>query len=374
MEKLLMMRRNNRILSGLRIALLAGCALLLAACNDSDPSTANLSGTAATGAPFDGIVYVQDVLGMEVNTATDPATGDWSVSVGGMTAPFLVKAVPNGVGDTLYSYAATANLTANITPLSSLALFLAMNNNSLDDLYTNWVTNHSQLTAQTILNEQAVINANFAAEMTAVGLDHTTFDIIADAFNADGTGFDALLDDLLVVIDADTYTITFNGVSFFFNEAIDTSGINLGGGNGGGNGTATINVYDAFGITDPDPGVGLGSITVSSVTDASSGNSSLPNQRRIEVTGTNSSKPVTVQIYYDSTNGSVSNMSYQNLNDGIVVFCDTTNSLCNDMNSSSVSVNVSARTAMFDVNLTDVDGIFVTTATQALLLSGNVSF
>lgn len=194
------MRHFNAARSGLRFLLLAGIALLFAACNgggssSATPTSSTLSGTAAVGAPIDGYVYVVDRNGTEVNTAIDAATSDWTVSVSGMTAPFMIRVVANGTGDVFYSYsyADAADVTVNITPLTHLALFLALDDD-LDALYANWVASYRQLTAQAVLNAQAIINANFAAEMDGEGLDHTSYDFFGDDFTADSTGLDALLD------------------------------------------------------------------------------------------------------------------------------------------------------------------------------------
>lgn len=250
------MQRFNTALSGLRILLLAGFAIMIAACSDggssSIPST-TLSGTAAVGAPIDGYAYVVDAKGTEVNTATDPASGDWSVSVEGMSGPFLIRVVPNGGGDTLYSYASAANLTVNITSLTHLATFLAFNGD-LGALYTNWAANHSEPTAQDILDAQAIINANFASEMDAVGLDHTTYDFFSTPFTANSTGIDALLDMLSISIDFDSnsFTVSVNDEPFAFDVDIDTSGINIGGdsGGGGGGGSVTLSCNTANYVAD----------------------------------------------------------------------------------------------------------------------------
>lgn len=255
------MKRFNTALSGLRILLLAGIAVLLAACNgggSSSTTSTTLSGTAAIGAPVDGYVYVVDVNGTEVNTATDATTGDWTVSVSGMTAPFLIRAVPNGGGNTLYSYAGTADITVNITPLTHLALFLILNSD-LDGLEANWAATYSQLTAQALLNAQAIINANFSAEMDGEGLDHTNYDFFGDDFTANGTGIDAFLDSLNISIDfaAGTYTILVGGATFTLDEAIDTTGIDIGGTSGGNTGGGSTSIscdttqYQVNAVSEP---------------------------------------------------------------------------------------------------------------------------
>lgn len=248
------MKRFNAALSGLRILLLASMALFLVACNgggsSSTTTSTTLSGTAAVGAPIDGYVYVVDVNGSEVNAATNATTGAWTVSVNGMTAPFLIRVVPNGAGDTLYSYAGAADITVNITPLTHLALYLA-HNADLSALYTDWAANHSQLTAQAILNAQAIINANFAAEMDAEGLDHTLYDFFSEAFTANSAGIDALLDSLAISIDftGGTYTILVGGVSFILDEAIDTTGIDVGGSAGGNSGGGSTTACSGVNMT-----------------------------------------------------------------------------------------------------------------------------
>ncbi len=233
------MRDIFRALGGLFLLL---SLALLGACNGggSSGTPSTLSGTAAVGAPIDGYVYVMDVNGIEVNTATDPASGDWTVSVGGMTAPFMIKAVVNGSGATYYSYAGSANVTVNVTPLTHLAAYLAFNGD-LDALYNAWTANHAQLTAQAIRNAQAVINANFATLMQNAGLDHTVYDFFSTAFTANSTGIDALLDLLSISINfsGSSFTVSVSGdAGFSFDVNIDTSGIDIGaGGNNGGGGS-----------------------------------------------------------------------------------------------------------------------------------------
>lgn len=268
------MQRFNTALSGLRILLLAGFAIMLAACSDGGSSSISinsttLSGTAAVGAPIDGYVYVQDGNGTEVNTATDPASGDWSVSVEGMGSPFLIRVVPNGAGDTLYSYASAANLTVNVTPLTHLATYLAFNGD-LGALYTTWEANQGELTAQAILNAQAIINANFATEMDAEDLDHTTYDFFSTAFTVNGTGIDALLDRLSITIDftGNSFAVRLDDSPFSFNVDIDTSGITIGGGSGGSSSGGSSSGGSSSGGSSGGGGVTLSCNTSNYVADA----------------------------------------------------------------------------------------------------------
>ncbi len=83
--------KDKRLFSQLPAILLALLATaLLAGCGGGSGggvaggALGALGGTAATGAPVDGIVYVTDSNGMEVNVPVE-ADGSFSVSVEGMT-------------------------------------------------------------------------------------------------------------------------------------------------------------------------------------------------------------------------------------------------------------------------------------------------
>jgi hypothetical protein len=224
------------------IALLAAFSMILSGCgNDSAPAASStISGTVATGAPMAGFVYVTDKNGVAVNTAIG-ADGGYSISVSGMTAPFMVKAVPSS-GDTLYSYAADANIIANVTPLTTLALFQGHSQGDLEALYNSWASSYSALTTASIQAAQATINANFATQMQAAGLDPNTYDFFKTAFTANSSGFDAVLDGLNVTINfgAGTFAITDGAdAPISFNLNIDTSGINIGDGSGSGSGSSS---------------------------------------------------------------------------------------------------------------------------------------
>ncbi len=219
--------------------------LVLVGCFHSDnnenpvPASERLSGTVATGAPVAGFVYVKDKNGNEVNVAIG-SNGGYSISVSGMSAPFMVRAVPTS-GDTLYSYAAAANVTANITPLTMLALFLGHNQGDLAALYGAWASNFGTLTTAKIQAAQATINANFAARMQAAGLDANSYDFLTTVFTANSTGIDAVLDGIRINVNptAGNFAVTAaDGTSVSFNLAIDASAITIGGtkGSSGGSG------------------------------------------------------------------------------------------------------------------------------------------
>lgn len=221
---------------------------LLTACGGGGssiaPAASNLTGTAATGLPIAGFVFVKDARGTEINVATNP-DGSFSINTAGLTPPLMVKIVPNNGTATLYSYAAALAQTLNISPFTNLALYIANTQADLALAYTNW--NGTSISAANITNAQKVINANFATQFTAAGLTPTTYDFLTTAFIANGAGIDGVLDLLNFAFNyaTGTFNITTkaNGAAVAFNLNISTVGITIGGAGGGAGaagGTLTI--------------------------------------------------------------------------------------------------------------------------------------
>lgn len=214
------------IIAFLGLGLIQGCSS-----SSSGASSNNLTGTAATGAAIQGFVYVKDATGIEINVATS-VDGSFSINAASMTPPFMVRVIPDGGGDTLYSFAANNTQLVNITPLSNLAMFLASSNADLDAIYTAW--DGTQITVDSIVVAQAQINANLSTQLTDVGIDPTTYDFMTAVFSANGSGFDALLDSIDVVVDFSGGTFTFavtGAPGFSFDSGIDVSAINIVSGN-----------------------------------------------------------------------------------------------------------------------------------------------
>ncbi|MBF0263880.1 MAG: hypothetical protein HQL46_01310 [Gammaproteobacteria bacterium] len=212
-----------------KLVLMAIFTLSLAACDifDSDSdlnSSDTISGTAATGAPIDGYVYVVDKNGSPSDAVATASDGSFIVEVNGMVGPFMIKVEPNN-GTTLYSYAEAAGVIANITPLTNLALFTAANRKNLATIYDAW--DGTGITATEIKVAKAIVNANLVSNLTVAGIDSTTYDIFATAFNADSTGIDAVLDSLNITVDFSGGTVSIANVSdqtsIAFNFAINTN-------------------------------------------------------------------------------------------------------------------------------------------------------
>lgn len=244
----------------LRAATLAALALsaaLLAACGggDDDPAApaaaaatqVTLSGTAATGAAIgNGEVVVTNALGQTATVRTG-SNGSFSVAIG-EGAPYLLRVTDAG-GTAWYSYAQQPG-TVNITPLTTLALLEANGHKPLADLAKSWAD--SRLSADAVLAAAAEVNAHLRTQMAAAGLDADRYNIFSTAFNADHTGYDALLDAVRVSIDCSATQCTqtlrspAGSVLVQWDGDIATTGIALSwtatGSNGGGSSSGAVTV------------------------------------------------------------------------------------------------------------------------------------
>ncbi|MBO1927091.1 hypothetical protein J3998_05825 [Thiomicrorhabdus sp. 6S2-11] len=244
--------------------------LFLTACNNSNPSSnettpaAGLAGTAATGAPIKGFVFAKDASGNEINIAT-MLDGSFTLDAANLTAPIVLKVVSEDGLKTYYSFAETNNQTVNITPLTHLALFLAVNKINLDTLYDDW--DGSNITLENVLVAQAKINANLRDQITEKGLDPNSYNFLTTPFVANSTGFDKLLDEIRVSVDLANSSFSFEIPAlpnFTFDEAISVDGIsfeNSNPSNGLNESPATILAEHAkqytFTFTESAPGSGI---------------------------------------------------------------------------------------------------------------------
>ena len=102
----------------------------------ASPSTiVILSGVAATGAPItSGIVILKDAANAIV-TATTDAGGNYSFDVGTKQFPVMLRITPDIPGATSLYSAATSSGTANINPLTHLAVYEGMGRTNLEDVF-----------------------------------------------------------------------------------------------------------------------------------------------------------------------------------------------------------------------------------------------
>ncbi|RDU95145.1 carboxypeptidase regulatory-like domain-containing protein [Trinickia dinghuensis] len=163
-----------------------------------------MSGTVAIGNALTGAtVTVIDANG-KTATATSGAGGAYSVSLSGLTAPFVITAsAPSGVSTTLYSVVASsatsngAPLTVNVTPLTTaVAALLAGDGNPVSLTQSGGVS--STVTPSAVTAAVAKLDAALSTILTANGLSSSSFDPIGGTFTPNQSGADAVIDSVSV--------------------------------------------------------------------------------------------------------------------------------------------------------------------------------
>jgi hypothetical protein len=164
-----------------------------------------MTGTVAVGSPVSGAnVTVLDVNGATASATTN-ASGTYTVSLAGLTAPFVIVATdPSGVNPDLVSVVPTvptgssAPVVANVTTLTSaVAALLTTSGNPLDVASSGNLA--SVVTPSTVNAAVTTLNTALAPILTANGLSATSFDPIGGAFSANQTGADAVIDTVSLV-------------------------------------------------------------------------------------------------------------------------------------------------------------------------------
>ncbi len=191
-----------------REAMSKWCLLVLVVClifvgcdrdrksDDPTPNTPTVSGTVAAGAPLaNAQITFKDKAGKTL-TATTNANGKYSADVSGFTAPIWIR-----VGSSspyLYTMCfEVATGTTNLHPYTDLVVrkyYEALGISDMDDFFANLSTSSLTPTkAELSAVTSKVLNA-LAAFLQQNGIDYQTFDLFSTPFNADGTGFDKILD------------------------------------------------------------------------------------------------------------------------------------------------------------------------------------
>jgi len=195
-----------------RLALCASISAVLAACGGgggnstpqgSQQAATSISGTVAVGTALAGAtVTVIDVNG-KTATGTSTGNGSYSVSVQGLTAPFLLEAAdPSGASTLLYSVVANANtpdgapLIANVTPLTSAVSALLTQSGDPGTLAQSGGL--SSVTTTSLGNAETTLGKLIAPILSANGLSAASFDPVGTAFTPNQTGLDAVIDSITV--------------------------------------------------------------------------------------------------------------------------------------------------------------------------------
>lgn len=230
---------------------LLALAVVISGCGGGSGGTAltSISGTAATGAALAGTIELVDANGVVRSNQPILAGGAFTIDTTGLAPPFILRATGSGndAGIILYSLADGVTGIFNITPLTHLALELLRQDDGagapadLAALFAAWnaQVDPADLAGlqAALLQAQARINANLAAQFQANGLTPTDFDFLRTAFVPGQPGIDAVLDLISgLTIAGNTITMNVGGSPFAFNFTIDIAGFNIGGGNAGGGG------------------------------------------------------------------------------------------------------------------------------------------
>lgn len=197
-----------------RMLFLSSAVSMLAACGGGESSgpgasapvaAVTISGTAAAGAPIIGQVTVKDANGI-MRTTDIRSDGSYSISVSGLTAPFLFRAQGQvGGRQIIVTSAATSadlNGTINITPFTDLIVA-----NMAGQLASRYFDNPDfALLTEAELNEaKTTLTQRLLPVLSNLGIDGG-FDLMRTAFRADHSGIDAALDVIRVTVDAGTNT------------------------------------------------------------------------------------------------------------------------------------------------------------------------
>jgi hypothetical protein len=203
----------------LPLAAACAAALLLAACGGGSssspadpvppvvpPPATTLSGTAAVGAPISGSVVAIDSKGKVSTAVNTGAGGAFTVDVAGMTAPFFLSITGSSGGRqvTLNSIASAAGQTVNITPLTDLIVSTASGQpggTALAAVCAPVANTVSAACTSALANAatQQRLDAAVAAVVAMIKPINTgNTNPLTGAFVANGTGMDAVLDQILV--------------------------------------------------------------------------------------------------------------------------------------------------------------------------------
>lgn len=190
------MRYNSMFSALFAAAVLTSCGGAGGGGNNA-PAGVTLTGTAATGAPFEGAaVSILDKNGNVVGTGSTGADGSYSIQLDlGAEAPFVIQAVRDDL--TLVSVADGTSTTANITPVTNLVASLLSPSGDPTKLAAEMQANANLVSSTTVNATVAQVVAVLKPLLDEVG---TTTNPLTGTFQANGTGLDRALDSLSIKI------------------------------------------------------------------------------------------------------------------------------------------------------------------------------
>ncbi|MGF6773507.1 hypothetical protein P3T18_006021 [Paraburkholderia sp. GAS199] len=162
-----------------------------------------VGGTVASGSALAGAgITLIDATGTQA-TATADAQGAYSISVKGMTAPFLIVATDaNGISAPLYSVLAklptgTAPAVVNVTSLTTAITAMLTASGNPNDLAVS--TALAKVTLPSVQIATITLDTMLASILAQNGIQMSGFDPIGNAFTPNHTGADAVIDTVSLV-------------------------------------------------------------------------------------------------------------------------------------------------------------------------------
>jgi len=166
----------------------------------------DVKGTVAVGAAVvNSKVIFRDKNGNRRTTTTD-TQGKYQIDVSDMVAPYFIKVNVNS-NKSLYSIAYQAGV-ANVHPISDIIIrnWFARENRNIDDEFNSDEILNNTPTSTDIDNISNSFQDIFSTALNDFSVDQN-FDFLSTEFNADQTGFDALLDHIVISIEVNQFSV-----------------------------------------------------------------------------------------------------------------------------------------------------------------------
>ena len=192
------------------LVVLSAFAIILTGCGGGGDGgggpTQTISGVAAAGLPIVGYVYLKDSATHTLGPNSIASDGSFSFDVTGLTAPFYLRAQGSVAGTSYDLYSATTSSgTANINPLTNLAVAAAAGVSDPASVYNNPAQNPI---TQANLDQAVTDIQNMLAPLLAASAYNANINPITGAYTADHTGLDAVFDVVKVNINTTDGSVT----------------------------------------------------------------------------------------------------------------------------------------------------------------------
>jgi hypothetical protein len=151
-------------------------------------------GTTATGHALSGaLIMLKDADGRS-QTAVSSDDGRYSLSIAGLKAPFLLKA-DDGRGHVLFGSASSGGSVANLDTVTDVMLraWYGVHGSTPEAAFAD-MRAHPAPDGKSMVMLDKQFASLLGTALAAEGLDSRKFSLFSTSFKADGTGFDAVLD------------------------------------------------------------------------------------------------------------------------------------------------------------------------------------